>query len=160
MTTRRPSGDAIDLSALPDSVDIDEICPPGRKRNGSFTGQVGFAEPGRATFDLFAEFARRSGHHHGGHHHGHGHQHGDDYRARKSGGRKPRTITFRLGKIKRSVEAGAYEFTIKIHRNRCQRLRYELERAGDAGGTLILTIKERTTDGDRVVATKRIAITS
>ena len=162
-----PSGDAIDLSALPDSVDIDEICPPGRKQKGSFTGQVGFAEPGRATFDLFAEFARRSSHHGGGHHHhGHGHHHhgdddrGDDYKARKSGGRKPRTITFRLGKIKRSVDAGAYEFTIKIHRNRCQRLRYELKRAGDAGGTLILTIKERTNDGDRVVATKRIAITS
>ena len=153
-----PSGEAIDLSALPDSVDIDEICPPGRKQRGSFTGLVGFAEPGRATFDLFAEFKHRRGGHHGHGHHGDD-RYGDNYKARQSGGRKTRTITFRLGKIKRTVDAGAYEFSISINRGRCQRLRQEVARAGDAGGTLVLNIKQKTNDGDREFATKRIAIT-
>ena len=159
-----PAGEPIDTSALPDSVGIDAICPPGKKQRGSFTGQVSFAEPGRAKFDLFAEFKQRKGNHHGdddhGHgHHGHGH-HEHGHWARKSGGWKWKTISFRLGKLRSHVDAGVYEFTIKINRGRCQRLRSELAHAGDAGGTLVLTIKQKTDDGDRVAATKRIAITN
>ena len=86
---------------------------------------------------------------HGHGHHGHGH-HEHGHWARKSGGSKSKTISFRLGKLKSHVDAGAYEFTIKINRGRCQRLRSELARAGDAGGTLVLTIKQKTDDGDRV----------
>jgi hypothetical protein len=191
-----PAGDAIDLGALPDSVDIDAICPPGRKQRGTFTGQITFAEPGRATFRLFAEFRKKRkrghhrGHHHGrddyreyrrgdddyreyrrGHHHGRedrrgGGRYGDDrhdgggYWARASGGWRTKKITFRLGMLKSSVPAGAYELSISINRRRCHRLRYELAKAGNARGTLVLTVKQRTDDGDRVFATERIAITS